>query len=61
MVKAMASVSRGTEEANGSGVPLTTSINDGPWVASEPVERDVMDVAIDFMDEYAEVFEELAT
>lgn len=43
-----------------TGRPVTVLKNNKPWVVIAPVEPSAADVAIDFMDEYAEVFEELA-
>lgn len=36
--------------------------NNRPWVVIQPAQgvREVSDVAVDFMDEYADVFQELA-
>lgn len=55
-----ANFSRVTAEVNRTGTPVTVLRDNKPWVVIAPVERDAADVALDFMDEYAEVFEELA-
>ncbi len=52
--------SRATAEVNRTGTPVTVLRNNRPWVIIAPVERGAADVAIDFVDEYAEVLEELA-
>ena len=58
--------SRVTAEVNRTGRPVTVMKNNRPWVTINPAatqsgaDRDAVDVAIDFMDEYADVFEELA-
>ena len=60
LAEAKANFSRVTAEVNRTGTPITVLRNNKPWVVIAPVERGATDVAIDFMDEYAEVFEELA-
>ena len=60
LAEAKANFSRVTAEVNRTGKPVTVLRNNKPWVVIAPVERGAVDVAIDFMDEYAEVFEELA-
>ena len=60
LAEAKANFSRVTAEVNRTGTPITVLRNNKPWVIIAPVERGAADVAIDFMDEYAEVFEELA-
>jgi antitoxin Phd len=60
LAEAKANFSRVTAEVNRTGTPVTVLRNNKPWVVIAPVERGAVDVAIDFMDEYAEVFEELA-
>ena len=60
LAEAKANFSRVTAEVNRTGTPVTVLRNNKPWVVIAPVERGATDVAIDFMDEYAEVFEELA-
>ena len=58
--------SRVTAEVNRTGRPVTVMKNNKPWVTINPAatqsgaDRNAVDVAIDFMDEYADVFEELA-
>lgn len=54
--------SRVTAEVNRTGKPVTVLKNNKPWVVIQPVaaQTSAVDVAIDFMDEYADVFEELA-
>ena len=60
LAEAKANFSRVTAEVNRTGTPVTVLRNNKPWVVIVPVERDAVDVAVDFMDEYAQVFEELA-
>lgn len=60
LAEAKANFSRVTAEVHRTGTPVTVLRNNKPWVVIAPVERGAADVAIDFMDEYAEVFEELA-
>lgn len=60
LAEAKANFSRVTAEVNRTGTPVTVLRNNKPWVVIAPVELGAVDVAIDFMDEYAEVFEELA-
>ena len=54
--------SKVTTEVNKSGRSVTVLKNNRPWVVIQPASaaRDAVDVAVDFMDEYADVFEELA-
>ena len=54
--------SKVTAEVNKSGRSVTVLKNNRPWVVIQPASaaRDAVDVAVDFMDEYADVFEELA-
>lgn len=54
--------SKVTAEVNRTGRPVTVLKNNKPWVIIEPARSagDAIDVAVDFMDEYADVFEELA-
>ncbi len=58
--------SRVTAEINRSGHPVTVLKNNKPWViispvqASGDVDREALDIAVDFMEEYRSVFEELA-
>ncbi len=60
LAEAKANFSRVTAEVNRTGTPVTILRNNKPWVVIAPVECGAVDVAVDFMDEYAEVFEELA-
>ena len=60
LAEAKANFSRVTAEVNRTGTPVTVLRNNKPWVVIAPVECDAVDVAVDFMDEYAQVFEELA-
>ena len=50
------------DEVNKSGRSVTVLRNDRPWVVIQPASaaRNAVDVAADFMDEYVDVFEELA-
>lgn len=54
--------SRVTAEVNRTGRPVTVLKNNKPWVVIQPAAAaaSAVDVAVDFMDEYADVFEELA-
>ncbi len=54
--------SKVTAEVNRSGRSVTVLRNNRPWVVIQPVasQSDAADVAVDFMDEYAQVFEKLA-
>ena len=56
-----ADFSRVAAEVSRTGKPLTV-LNNEPWAIIQPAkaEASVVDVAVDFMDEYADVFEELA-
>lgn len=58
----MRSVGIVTAEVNRTGRSVTILKNNKPWVVIQPARStsDALDVAIDFMDEYADVFEELA-
>lgn len=64
LAEAKNNFSRVTAEVNRAGRPVTVLKNNKPWVviqpATTPAATDVVDVAIDFMDEYADVFAELA-
>ena len=66
LAEAKNNFSRVTAEVNRTGRPVTVMMNNRPWVTINPAatqsgaDRDAVDVAIDFMDEYADVFEELA-
>lgn len=54
--------SKVTTEVNKSGRSVTILKNNRPWVVIQPASaaRDAVDVAVNFMDEYTDVFEELA-
>lgn len=60
--KVEADFSRVAAEVSRTGKPLTVLKNNEPWAIIQPAkaEASVVDVAVDFMDEYADVFEELA-
>lgn len=53
-----------TAEVNRTGRPVTVLKNNKPWVVIQPAaaarDGNAVDVAVDFMDEYADVFRELA-
>lgn len=62
LAEAKNNFSRVTVEVNKTGKPVTILKNNKPWVVIQPVQKSVSatDVAIDFMEKYADVFEELA-
>lgn len=66
LAEAKNNFSRVTAEVNKTGRPVTVLKNNKPWVIINPAASvsgsamDAVDVAIDFMDEYADVFKELA-
>lgn len=62
LAEAKNNFSRVTAEVNRTGRPVTVLKNNKPWVVIQPVSdvAGALDVAVDFMDEYADVFEELA-
>jgi antitoxin Phd len=62
LAEAKNNFSRVTAEVNRTGRSVTILKNNKPWVVIQPVQSstNAVDVAIDFMDEYADVFEELA-
>jgi antitoxin Phd len=66
LAEAKNNFSRVTAEVNRTGRPVTVLKNNRPWVIINPastqssLDQDSLDIAIDFMDEYADVFEELA-
>ena len=66
LAEAKNNFSRVTAEVNRTGRPVTVLKNNRPWVIISPAvtsddkARSAVDVAVDFMDEYADVFEELA-
>ena len=49
-------------EVNKSGRSVTVLRNNRPWVVIQPASaaRNAVDIAVDFMDEYVNVFEDLA-
>ena len=54
--------SKVTTEVNKSGRSVTVLKNNRPWVVIQPASaaKDAVDVAVNFMDEYTDVFEGLA-
>lgn len=64
LAEAKNNFSRVTTEVNRAGRPATVLKNNKPWVviqpATTPSATDAVDAAIDFMDEYADVFAEFA-
>lgn len=64
LAEAKTNFSKVTTEVNRTGRPVTVLKNNKPWVVIAPAMGDAamdpVDVAVDFMDEYADVFEELA-
>lgn len=54
--------SRVAAEVSRTGKSITVLKDNKPWVMIQPAsaEASAVDVAVDFMDEYADVFEELA-
>lgn len=66
LAEAKNNFSRVTAEVNRTGRPVTVMKNNRPWVTINPASgqraeaASAVDIAIDFMDEYADVFEELA-
>ncbi|MBP3222415.1 MAG: type II toxin-antitoxin system Phd/YefM family antitoxin [Actinomycetaceae bacterium] len=58
--------SRLTTQVNDMGKPVTVLKNNRPWVVISPAEgtknstEEIVDIAVDLMDEYAEVFKKLA-
>ncbi len=66
LAEAKNNFSRVTAEVNRTGRPVTVLKNNKPWVVISPAAtmsgagNSAVDVAVDFMDEYADVFEELA-
>lgn len=62
LAEAKNNFSRVTAEVNRTGRSVTILKNNKPWVIIQPAQSasDALDVAVDFMDEYADVFEELA-
>lgn len=62
LAEAKNNFSRVTAEVNRTGRSVTILKNNKPWVVIQPNQgsSSVADVAVDFMDEYADVFEKLA-
>ena len=64
LAEAKNNFSKVTAEINRTGRPVTVLKNNKPWVVISPAPQsagsDAVDVAVDFMDEYSDVFEELA-
>ena len=62
LAEAKNNFSRVTVEVNRTGRSVTILKNNKPWVVIQPNQgsSSVADVAVDFMDEYADVFEKLA-
>lgn len=62
LAEAKNNFSRLTAEVHRTGKPVTILKNNKPWVVIQPASgaADAVDIAVDFMDEYADVFEELS-
>ncbi len=62
LAEAKTNFSKVTSEVNRTGKPVTILKNNKPWVVIQPARatQSRVDIAIDFMDEYASVFSELA-
>lgn len=66
LAEAKNNFSRLTAQVNETGRPVTVMKNNHPWVVISPVrstqtqQETAVDIAVDFMDEYADVFTELA-
>lgn len=62
LAEAKNNFSRVTAEVNRTGRSVTILKNNKPWVVIQPARSSssATDVAVDFMDEYADVFKELA-
>lgn len=64
LAEAKNNFSRVAAEVNRTGKPVTVLKNNKHWIVIQPVTTpsaaDAVDVAIDFMDEHADVFAELA-
>lgn len=63
LAEAKNNFSKVTAEVNRTGRPVTVLKNNKPWVIISPAGAPALspvDVAVDFMDEYGSVFEELA-
>ena len=62
LAEAKNNFSRVTAEVNRTGRSVTILKNNKPWVVIQPARSSssATDVAVDFMDDYSDVFEELA-
>ncbi len=60
LTEAKANFSKVSSEVNRTRRPVTVLKNNKPWVVIAPLDRSAVDVAVDFMEEYADVFEGLA-
>lgn len=63
LAEAKNNFSKMTAEVNRTGRPVTVLKNNKPWVIISPAGGSAfhaVDIAVDFMDEYADVFAELA-
>lgn len=62
LAEAKNNFSKVTAEVNRTGRPVTILKNNKPWVVIQPASAasNIVDVAVDFMDEYSSVFSELA-
>ena len=66
LAEAKNNFSRVTTEVNRTGRPVTVLKNNKPWVVINPAvttssaSENAVDIAVDFMDEYADVLEKLA-
>lgn len=62
LAEAKNNFSKVTSEVNKTGRPVTVLKNNKPWVVIQPAStaNDIVDIAVDFMDEYSDIFEELA-
>ena len=62
LAEAKNNFSRVTAGVNRTGRPVTVLKNNKPWVVIQPAtaEKSTVDIAVDFMDEYADDFAELA-
>lgn len=64
LAEAKNNFSRATAEVNRTGKPVSLLRDNRPWVTISPAagiaKPDMVAVAVDFMDEYAEVFDELS-
>lgn len=64
LAEAKNNFSRVTAEVNRTDKPITVLRNNRPWITISPAagiaKPDMVAVAVDFMDEYADVFDELS-